>query len=163
MTRRALPTLLESPIQQKAIMKYKGFLAAMGLSTCVLAAGLNTQVQVETTLASMEQAWVNAAIRGDRATLDQLLDDSFIETMPNGARRTKADVLFAPTLPSGSTQSLGELKVHVFGNIAMVSGVNHYTPGSGMKATDYAFTDVYVRRGDAWRVAASSTTREASA
>ncbi|PRX97534.1 nuclear transport factor 2 family protein [Paraburkholderia sp. BL25I1N1] len=144
-------------------MKHLSFLAAIGLSTCVLASGLTTQLQVENKLVLMEQAWVDAAIRGDRAALDQLLDDSFVETMPNGARRTKADLLVAPTLPPGSAQTLSELKVRVFGNVAMVSGVNHYTPGAGMKATDYAFTDVYVRRGDAWRVAASRAAREASA
>ncbi|OAJ58450.1 hypothetical protein A6V36_05885 [Paraburkholderia ginsengiterrae] len=54
-------------------------------------------MQADATFASIEQAWVDAAIRGDRATLDQLLDDSFAETMPNGARRTNADVLFALT------------------------------------------------------------------
>ncbi|ASL44577.1 hypothetical protein bAD24_I13925 [Burkholderia sp. AD24] len=78
--------------------------------------------------------------------------------MPNGARRSKADVLFAPALPPGAAQSLGNLKVRVLGNVAMVSGVNHYTPASGLKTIDYAFTDLYVRRGDAWRVASSHTT-----
>jgi ketosteroid isomerase-like protein len=140
-------------------MKHLTFLAVLSLSTCVLAAGLHTEVQVEATLTSIEQTWVDAAIRGDRATLDQLLDDSFVETMPNGARRTKADVLFAPTLPHGSKQTLGQMKVRVFGNVAMVSGVNHYTPAASMKATSYVFTDLYVRRGDVWRVASSSTTR----
>ncbi|WP_431311473.1 hypothetical protein [Paraburkholderia aromaticivorans] len=75
--------------------------------------------------------------------------------MPDGARRERADVLLAPTR--------GELKVRVFGNVAMVSGVNHYRPASGMNATDYAFTDVYVRRRDAWRAPSSRTTRGAGA
>ncbi|NYH13900.1 nuclear transport factor 2 family protein [Paraburkholderia bryophila] len=139
-------------------MKRFAFLAALGLSTCVLAIGLHTEVQVETTRASLEQAWVNAALQGDRVTLDELLDNSFIETMPNGARRSKADLLFAPALPPGAAQSLGDLKVRVLGNVAMVSGVNHYTPASGLKTIDYAFTDLYVRRGDTWRVASSHTT-----
>lgn len=139
-------------------MKRFVFLATLGLSTCALAVGLHTEVQVESTLTSLEQAWVDAALQGDRATLDQLLDNSFIETMPNGARRSKADVLFAPALPPGAAQSLGDLKVRVLGNVAMVSGVNHYTPASGLKTIDYAFTDLYVRRGDTWRVASSHTT-----
>ncbi|WCM19295.1 nuclear transport factor 2 family protein [Paraburkholderia bryophila] len=139
-------------------MKRLAFLAILGLSTCVLATGLHTEVQIESTLTSLEQTWVNAAIQGDRATLDKLLDSSFIETMPNGARRSKADVLFAPALPPGAAQSLGNLKVRVLGNVAMVSGVNHYTPASGLKTIDYAFTDLYVRRGDTWRVASSHTT-----
>jgi hypothetical protein len=140
------------------IMKRLAFLAATGLSTSVLAVGLHTEVQVKATLVSIEQTWVDAAAHGDRATLDELLDNSFIETMPNGARRSKADVLFAPALPPGSVQTLGDLKVRVLGNVAMVSGVNHYTPASGLKTIDYAFTDLYVRRGDTWRVASSHTT-----
>jgi hypothetical protein len=144
-------------------MKHLTFVAVLGLSACALAAGIHTEAQAECKLASIEQTWIDAAIRGDRATLDQLLDDSFVETMHNGARRTKANVLVAPTLPPGSAQTLGELKVRVFGNVAMVSGVNHYTPAAGMKATSYAFTDLYVRRGDAWLVTSSTTTRGDSA
>lgn len=139
-------------------MKRFAFLATMGLSTCVLAVGLHTEVQVEATLVSIEQSWVDAAVHGDRATLDELLDNSFVETLPNGARRGKADVLFAPALPAGSVQTLGDPKVRVLGNVAMVSGVNHYTPALGLKAIDYAFTDLYVRRGNTWRVASSHTT-----
>ena len=139
-------------------MKRFALLATTGLSTCVLAVGLHTEVQVEATLVSIEQSWVEAAAHGDRATLDELLDNSFIETMPNGARRSKADVLFAPALPPGTVQTLGDLKVRVLGNVAMVSGVNHYTPASGLKTIDYAFTDLYVRHGDTWRVASSHTT-----
>ncbi|WP_144147759.1 nuclear transport factor 2 family protein [Paraburkholderia sp. BCC1884] len=139
-------------------MKRLAFLATMGLSTCVLAVGLHTEVQVEATLVSIEQMWVDAVAHGDRVTLDELLDNSFIETMPNGARRSKADVLFAPALPPGSVQTLGNLKVRVLGNVAMVTGVNHYTPASGLKTIDYAFTNLYVRRGDTWRVASSHTT-----
>lgn len=139
-------------------MKRFAFLAALALSTCVLAVGLHTEVQVESTLTSLEQAWVNAAVQGDRATLDELLDNSFIETMPNGARRSKADILFAPALPAGSAQTLGDIKVRVLGNVAMVSGVNHYSPAAGVKAIDFTFTDLYVRRGDKWRVASSHMT-----
>lgn len=138
-------------------MKRLAFLATMGLSTCVLAVGLHTEVQIEATLVSIEQMWIDAAARGDRATLDELLDNSFVETMPNGARRSKADVLFAPALPPGSAQTLGDLKVRVLGNVAMVTGVNHYTPASGLRTIDYAFTNLYVRRGDTWRVASSHT------
>ncbi|ABE32351.1 hypothetical protein DR64_2755 [Paraburkholderia xenovorans LB400] len=144
-------------------MKHLSFLAAIGLSTCGLTTVLTTRLQVETKLASMEHAWVDAAIHGDRATLDQLLADSFVETMPNSARRTKAEVLVAPTLPPDSAQTLRELKVRIFGNIAMVSGVNHYTPAAGIKTTSYAFTDLYVRRGDTWPAASSAATRANSA
>ncbi|ASL44578.1 hypothetical protein bAD24_I13930 [Burkholderia sp. AD24] len=36
-------------------MKRLAFLAILGLSTCVLATGLRTEVQVESTLTSLEQ------------------------------------------------------------------------------------------------------------
>lgn len=139
-------------------MKRLAFLATLGLSTCVLAVGLHTEVQVEATLVSIEQTWIDAAAHGDRTSLEDVLDNSFIETLPNGARRSKADVLLAPALPPGTVQTLGDLKVRVLGSVAMVSGVNHYTPESGLKTIDYAFIDLYVRRGDSWRVASSHTT-----
>ncbi|WP_345811737.1 nuclear transport factor 2 family protein [Paraburkholderia sp. PREW-6R] len=68
----------------------------------------------------------------------------------------------SPTLPPGTVQTVGDLKIRVVGNVATVSGMSHYTPAFGINATSYAFTDLYVRRGNTWRVASSRTVREAT-
>ncbi|HKT95756.1 MAG TPA: hypothetical protein VJS30_04365 [Paraburkholderia sp.] len=44
-------------------------------------------------------------------------------------------------------------------NVAVATGVNRYTPAPGYKEIAYRFTDVFVKREDGWRVAASRMRR----
>ncbi|PQV48675.1 nuclear transport factor 2 family protein [Paraburkholderia sp. BL21I4N1] len=130
-------------------------LATVGLLLSPVASQASTATSDEAALAALEQSWVNASSRHDHAVLDQILDDSFVETMSNGARRSKADALSAPGLPAGSSQTLTEVNVRVIGDIAVVTGVNHYQPAPSAKAIYFLFTDVYARRPNGWRAVSS--------
>lgn len=114
----------------------------------------------EDTLKSLEQTWITASSNTDRATLDKLLDDSFIDTTPSGTRRSKSDVLLAPPLPPSSTQTLMNLDVRVNGDTAIVTGTNHFIPGPNAQPRDYSFTDVFVRKESGWRAISSQMTRK---
>ncbi|HEX7912844.1 MAG TPA: nuclear transport factor 2 family protein [Paraburkholderia sp.] len=107
----------------------------------------------------MEQAWITAIVNTDRATMDKLLDESFVETSPNGRRRSKSDLLLAPPPPPGSSQVLMDMDVHMNGDTAIVRGTNHFKPSPTAQPADYSFTDVFVRRADGWRVVSSQMTR----
>ncbi|MDE1183304.1 nuclear transport factor 2 family protein [Paraburkholderia sp.] len=113
----------------------------------------------EATLKTIEQTWITAASTANRATLDTLLDDTFVTTTPSGARRSKSDVLLAPPTPPGSTQTLMNIEVHVTGDTAVVTGTNHFNPGAHAQPSDYAFTDVFVRRESGWRAVSAQLTR----
>lgn len=114
----------------------------------------------EDTLKSLEQTWVTASSNTDRATLDKLLDDSFIDTTPSGARRSRSDVLLAPPPPPSSTQTLMNLEVRVNGDTAVVTGTNHFIPGPNAQPSDYSFTDVFVRKENGWRAVSAQMTRK---
>jgi ketosteroid isomerase-like protein len=105
----------------------------------------------EESLKSLERSWVAATAGSDMATVGKILDDSFVETMPNGAHRSKQEVLSAPAPAPGSSQSLEDLEVRVTGDVAVVTGVNHYTPTPGADPVDFRFTDTYTRHPDGWR------------
>ncbi len=111
------------------------------------------------TLEALEQAWVQATVNGDRASIDRLLDESFIETSSDGSRRSKTDVLLAPPPPAGSSQLLDGLQVRTFGDTAIVTGDNRYRAQGQTERVNFAFTDVFVRRNGAWRVVSSQYTR----
>jgi hypothetical protein len=115
--------------------------------------------QDEATLKEMEQTWVSAVTNGDRITLAKLLDDSFIETSSNGMRRSKSDLLLAPPPVSGSSQTLVDLDVRINGDTAIVNGINQFKPARDAQAVNYAFTDVFVRKVEGWRVLSSQMTR----
>ncbi|WP_144147762.1 nuclear transport factor 2 family protein [Paraburkholderia sp. BCC1884] len=114
----------------------------------------------EGALKTIEQTWITASSNTDRVTLDKILDDSFIDTTPSGARRSKSDVLLAPPPPPGSTQTLMNLEVRVNGDTAIVTGINHFNPGANAQPSDYSFTDVFVRRENSWRAVSAQMTRK---
>ncbi|MFM0735597.1 nuclear transport factor 2 family protein [Paraburkholderia sediminicola] len=88
----------------------------------------------------------------DHVTLDKPLDDSFVETAPNGIRRSKSDLLLASPPPSGSTQTLIDVDVRVNGDTAVVTGTNLFKLNPAARPVDYSFTDVFVRKSEDWRV-----------
>ncbi|MBN3852742.1 nuclear transport factor 2 family protein [Paraburkholderia sp. Ac-20340] len=108
----------------------------------------------------LEHQWTQAASAGDRSMLNDLLDDKFFEVFPGEIRRDKRDMLAATAMPSGGTQQLEDVRVQVLDNVAVATGINHYTPALGYKAIEYRFTDVFVKREDGWRVAASRMRRK---
>lgn len=114
----------------------------------------------EVALKTIEQTWITASSNTDRVTLDKLLDDSFIDTTPSGARRSKTDVLLAPPPPPGSKQSLMNLEVRVNGDTAIVTGTNHFIPGPNAEPSDYSFTDVFVRKETGWHAVSAQMTRK---
>lgn len=110
-------------------------------------------------LKDMEHEWVSAGMSGDRATIDKLLDPSFVSTTA-GKRRSKEEVLRAPAPPSGSSQTLQNMQVQVEDReTAIVTGVNVYRASANAQPQNYFFTDVFKFRPDGWRIVSSDMTR----
>ncbi|TDY24231.1 uncharacterized protein DUF4440 [Paraburkholderia sp. BL6665CI2N2] len=114
----------------------------------------------EDMLKSIEQTWVTAVEQADQATLERVFDDSFIEITASGARRTKNDVLLASPPPPGSTQTLMNVDVRVNGDTAIVTGINRSKSAPTAQATNYSFTDVFLRKNDGWRAVSAHMTRK---
>ncbi|HKT92123.1 MAG TPA: nuclear transport factor 2 family protein [Paraburkholderia sp.] len=133
------------------------------LATSTLAASkpastgaISERIQIEL----LEHQWTQAAATGDHPVLNDLLDDKFSEVFPGNVRRTKRDLMAAAALPQGGSQVLEDVRVQVLDNVAVVTGINRYTPATGYKAIEYRFTDVFVKREDGWRVAAARMLRK---
>ncbi|WP_321948585.1 nuclear transport factor 2 family protein [Paraburkholderia sp. J10-1] len=116
---------------------------------------ISERLQVEL----LEHQWTQAAATGDGAVLNDLLDDKFFEVLPGNIRRSKRDLLAAASVAAGGSQVLEDVRVRVLDNVAVVTGINRYTPATGYKAVEYRFTDVFVKREDQWRVAAARMRR----
>lgn len=113
-------------------------------------------------LQTLEQQWTKAAATGDRSMLNDLLDDKFLEVLPNGMHRSKRDLLAAAALPPGGSQVLEDVRVQVLGDLAVVTGINRYTPAQGFKPVEYRFADVFMKRDDGWRVVGARMRRKES-
>ena len=116
---------------------------------------------VEQALMQMEREWVEAAQKKDTATLDRILANDWVGQGPTGAT-TKSEAL--ADLKSGKGQlesiTMGEMKVRVFGDSAVVTGSDDEKSSYKGKDTSghYTWTDVFVKRQGRWQAAASQST-----
>ncbi len=116
---------------------------------------------VEQALMQMERDWTDAGLKKDAAALDKILAGDWVGQGPTGTI-TKAQAL--ADLKSGDNKiesiTLGEMKVRVFGNTAIVTGSDDEKSSYKGKDTGghYTWTDVFVKRQGRWQAAASQGT-----
>ena len=107
------------------------FLAHVCFLTLVLSAAVPTQARqpnaesdagISQTLQSMEQAWLNAEKNHDAAAFENIVADDWIAITPEGKSQTKAER--AAEIKAGHIDSatLGDMRVRVFGDTAVVTG-----------------------------------------
>jgi ketosteroid isomerase-like protein len=111
------------------------------------------------TLIDLEYRWANALQTGDTATLESILDDTYVDTDEMGRRTDKPGVLAA--VRSGDLKmnsiKLSGVQVHESGTTAVVTG-RAAQDGSykGQPLTEsVVFTDTFVMQHGAWRAVGS--------
>jgi len=118
-----------------------------------------TPSTVESELIKLENEWATAWQKKDAAFLQKLFADEYLSTDQDGNTYTKAQELANVSDPGTSVTSfaLTDLKVHVYGETALVTGLNTYKgtlKGKDMSGA-YRFTDVLVKRDGRWQVVAT--------
>ncbi|HEV2200809.1 MAG TPA: nuclear transport factor 2 family protein [Bryobacteraceae bacterium] len=116
-------------------------------------------------LIQMERDWSQADVKKDAAALNRILAEDWIGIDFQGTILTKAQVLRQVGLHSEATATesteLGEMKVRIYGNTAVVSGTE--IEKSEYKGHDssgkYVWTDVFVLRKGRWQAVSSQSTR----
>lgn len=120
--------------------------------------GLVDEAAVDKTLIHLEHVWVRALEEHDVPVLQRILADDFIDTSYRGRLRTKADLLAGRVSADIASERLSELKVRVFGNTAVVTGLNTVTGTKQAWAARVRFTDVFVRRNGRWQAVSAQET-----
>ena len=106
----------------------------------------------------LEQRWLAAVSPGgDRSALNGILADDYIDTDWQGHLRNKADLLTGTTAKDVSEQVTG-MRVRVWGDTAVATGINHMHSGAKGWSVDVAFTDVFSRIDGRWRAVSSQET-----
>jgi ketosteroid isomerase-like protein len=111
------------------------------------------------TLQVMEQDWLNAEKNHDAAAFEKLVADDWIAITPDGKSQTKAERAAEIKTSNIDSATLGDMKVRVFGDAAVVTGTDdEVTMKDGNKSNDhYVWTDVFVKRNGKWLAVASQT------
>jgi uncharacterized protein (TIGR02246 family) len=137
---------------------------AFTVSVAVLVIGLvilaRTQTaSVEQELIKMETQWGEAWTKHDATSVDKLLADDFMVTMPDGSVLTKAQILEVIRSYKEEVTSLvtDEWKVRVYGDAAVVTARNTYKMQSAGKEDTFheRFTDTWIKREGQWRCVAA--------
>lgn len=132
----------------------------LGLSLCI--AGTLVAPSWASTdeqqIIALEQQWLDASSRGDKAFVQALLDEAYVNVNLRGQIRSKADVLAAQPLPAQASQRLSDLNVRLHGDTAVVTGVNTYRANAAASPIEVTFSDVYLKKGGTWRLISAQET-----
>jgi ketosteroid isomerase-like protein len=113
--------------------------------------------QVRSELAALEKRLIAAVQAKDMKTLDEIWDDQYFGTAPNGATVRKADLMAA--VEHGVIQidyiEPTDLYVRMFGDVAVMTGkasVKAKVVDESYEA-DVRGTGIFVRRNGQWKIA----------
>jgi ketosteroid isomerase-like protein len=114
-------------------------------------------------LVDVEAAWSTAFVHKDVAVLSSTIADDWTGQNDSGKTETKAGLI--ASVKSGETAITSmtnhDLKVRVFGKIAVVQGADDEKSSYGGKDTSgtYTWMDVFENRGGKWMAIASQVTK----
>lgn len=110
------------------------------------------------TVTRLEQRWLTAVSPGgDRGALDGILADDYTDTDWQGRIRNRSDLLKGAA-PKGVSERVTGMRVRVWGDTAVATGINHMHSGAKGWSVDVAFTDVFSRIDGHWRAVSSQET-----
>ena len=118
--------------------------------------------QDEQAVRGVLDSWLKALERSDTIALKRIIADDYLITVADGRVLNREQDL-APII-AGRLQFLSaktdSLRIRIFGNAAIVTGVGTYTVKMGDKSPVIRerFTDVYIKRDGVWQPVSSHST-----
>ena len=110
-----------------------------------------TQSQkMEQEVKAVEQLWLENEDRPD--VVQSILADDFVHVLPVGFINKEDQLAFLRKHPNAfpGSKHFEELRVRIYGDVAIATGIVSTVHDPGAKANRTAFTDVFVRREGKW-------------
>jgi ketosteroid isomerase-like protein len=84
-----------------------------------------SEAAIQSKIVALEKAWNQAYKAGDMKALDELLDNAIVLINDDGSVQSKADFLASVRATNSQEQQVApeSMHVHVFGSVAIASGV----------------------------------------
>ena len=119
----------------------------------------DSDAAISQTLQAMEQAWLNAEKNHDTTAFEKIAADDWIAITPDGSSQNKAERSAEIKAAHTTSATMGDMKVRVFGDTAVVTGTDEEVTLEGGKKSSqhYVWTDVFVKRNGKWLAVASQT------
>ena len=105
---------------------------------------------MEQEVKAVEQRWLENEDRAD--VVQSILADDFVHVLPVGFISKDDQLAFLRTHPNAfpGSKHFEELRVRIYGDVAIATGIVSTIHDPGTKAKRNAFTDVFVRRDGKW-------------
>src|SRR3984957_12121812 len=105
---------------------------------------------MEQEVKAVEQRWLENEDRPD--VLQSILADDFVHVLPVGFISKEDQLGFLRKHPNAfpGSKQFEELRVRIYGEVAVATGIVSTVHDPGAKAKRTAFTDVFVRRDGKW-------------
>ena len=115
---------------------------------------------VERQLVELERQLSDALVKQDAAVLDRLWSNDLVFTFPNGKVSSKAERLAGQKpsdQPSQSSNLNDQVKVHLYGNTAVVTVLSTWRGKAGTQeySDQYQATHVWVKQPGRWQLVAA--------
>jgi ketosteroid isomerase-like protein len=147
-------------VNRLVLVVLAGAVAVLGITAPGISSAKDT-AKAEKELLQLERDWTQASLKGDATALGKILGDDWVGQGPAGTM-TKAQVLVELKSGDNKTDSitLGDMKVRVYGDTAVVTGSDDEKSSYKGKDTSghYTWTDVFVKRKGRWQAVASQGT-----
>ena len=134
-------------------------LLGVGVLAGVVAAVVAEDNSDEAKIRTLEKKWADSYKHRKIELLSSLLADDFVITVEDGATYSKPGYITHSADPSVhiDVAELSDLKVHMHGNAAVVTGAYHEKGRQDGKAYEYndRLTDVWMKNEGAWQVISS--------
>jgi hypothetical protein len=143
--------------------RLEGFFASFVITSSIFAGAafsreMPVQGRDEPTIVRIEHEWLRALVERDRATLDRILADNFVDSNWKGELRTKRQVLEGLGAPRPYSQHLRDIKIQLYGSMAVARGLNEIRGKDGRIVMRIRFTDVLLYRHGNWQAVAAQET-----
>lgn len=113
---------------------------------------LRTPETDRTSIEILEHDWL--AHESDRASLERILADDFVHVVPQGVflnREQHLEWALKYPLPANRRTRFEDLRVRVYGDTAVATGIVDNSDAAGADVRRTVFTDVFVYRTGTWR------------
>lgn len=114
-------------------------------------------------LSELNEAYIRASLSSDTNWYDKYLADDFVCINPDATLLDKAQ--FLRMVAGGSDQAtynLDVVDIRVFADVALIRAIGSWRTHAGVSGISH-YTDVYVRRGEDWKVVSAQITRPPAA
>jgi hypothetical protein len=145
-------------------MRSRASLAILFLMASAFAQARNSSSSKEEELRLAEQSRVEALVNSDVSRLEKLLGDDLTYTHSTGIKESKAEFLHrirSGDLKYESMQHENEVSVRLYGDTGVLTGTSRVKVRARGQTLNLhiRFTEVWVKRGGSWQLAAWQATR----